>query len=370
ELGGTVGPVNDDADVSVISPSITIEKTVDFDQDGSWTDSESGDAGDTAHWRVVVTNNGPDPLFNVVITDSNGHDFGLPFDLASGVPRQFDYAELNVTADKTNTAFAQGEDELGGTVGPVQDDAAVQINPGELIIFKYDDIDGEGEGYTPGDGDVGLEDWDFTISGVPGTFSTNSSGLITMTLDAGDYTVTEALPLPPGWTNTDPGAPAPYDKVATVPSGGSVQVNFGNWAPSSCLEIFKYEDANSNGLWEPGEEGLPNWHFQVINLFGNVVFDGYTDENGLIEIDPITTGFYTVVETPKEDWHNTTALEQSVEVVLGPCARVEFGNRENFPDIPPMVPTVSQWGLIAMITLFATSLVWTVRRRIDSREQL
>jgi hypothetical protein len=33
------------------------------------------------------------------------------------------------------------------------------------------------------------------------------------------------------------------------------------------------------------------------------------------------------------------------------------------PTPPPGVPTVNHWGIVAMITLFAALLVWTVRRR-------
>jgi uncharacterized repeat protein (TIGR01451 family) len=36
------------------------------------------------------------------------------------------------------------------------------------------------------------------------------------------------------------------------------------------------------------------------------------------------------------------------------------------PTSPPGVPTVNHWGIVAMITLFAGLLVWTVRRRLSA----
>jgi len=125
ELGGTVGPVSDDACVEVVEPCIEIEKTVDFDGDGVFSDFETGIYGSTATWKIVVTNCGDGPLTNVMVSDTNGGTWG-PFDLAAGESWETTYDETGIMDDKCNTATAQGVDELGGTVGPVNDDACVE----------------------------------------------------------------------------------------------------------------------------------------------------------------------------------------------------------------------------------------------------
>jgi hypothetical protein len=98
------------------SPDICIEKTVDCNDDGVFLDEDYGTAGDTGHWKVVVTNCGSCNLTNVTVTDTNGHDFGAPFDLPVGAPPvEFTYDTIvNVTT--TNNATVVGTDSVGMTV--------------------------------------------------------------------------------------------------------------------------------------------------------------------------------------------------------------------------------------------------------------
>jgi uncharacterized repeat protein (TIGR01451 family) len=110
----------------ILRPAISIDKTVDFNGDHVYHDSESNVAGQNATWKVVVTNIGYDPVYNVTVSDTNFHGFGAPFDLAVGANMTFTYDEV-INAGKVNTATAAGADELGNPVGPVQDDAEVTV---------------------------------------------------------------------------------------------------------------------------------------------------------------------------------------------------------------------------------------------------
>jgi hypothetical protein len=75
-----------------------------------------GYAGDTAHWKVIVSNCGDSDLINVIVTDSNGHNFGPAFNLSYGaLPVEFNY-DTTVNVDTTNTANVTAIDALGGTV--------------------------------------------------------------------------------------------------------------------------------------------------------------------------------------------------------------------------------------------------------------
>jgi hypothetical protein len=135
-----------------------------------------------------------------------------------------------------------------------------------------------------------------------------------------------------------------------------------------CLQICKFEDANVNGMWDPGEEYLPDWRFEVT---GPDNFDTWvtTGPEGCVVLTGLVSGEYTVTEELEAGWYNTRPggdppYEQEVIVEVGAdCARVEFGNREEIKDVPPMIPTMNEWGIIAMITVFAGLLVWTMRRK-------
>ncbi len=120
----------------VITPELCIEKTVDFDADGTYTDAETYYAGEVAHWRINVSNCGAYPVSDIYVTDDNGESYG-PFSLLPGESDVYDY-DTYPTADVNNTACATGVDEIGGTVGPVCD-------PAEVFVI----IEG-GCTYTPG----------------------------------------------------------------------------------------------------------------------------------------------------------------------------------------------------------------------------
>ena len=135
-----------------------------------------------------------------------------------------------------------------------------------------------------------------------------------------------------------------------------------------CLQICKFEDANVNGMWDPGEEWLPDWRFEVT---GPDNYDEWvtTGPDGCVVLTGLASGEYTVTEELQNGWYNTRPggnppYEQKVTVTIGAtCARVEFGNREEIKDVPPNIPTLNQWGIIAMIIVFTGLMVWTVRRK-------
>jgi uncharacterized repeat protein (TIGR01451 family) len=117
----------------IIRPSINITKTVDFDDDGVYTDLETNRAGQNASWNVTVCNNGYDPIYDIEVTDTNGHNFGAVFNLTAGECKTFIYDEV-INAGKVNTAYAQGYDDLDNPVGPVDDDAEVVVVDARISI--------------------------------------------------------------------------------------------------------------------------------------------------------------------------------------------------------------------------------------------
>lgn len=119
---------------------LTIEKTVDFDGDGVFHDSEKNYPGNTATWRIVVTNDSTCAppgctITGIMVTDTNGMSFG-PFTLGQNESTPFlDYTQV-IDVCGPNEARAEGVYEWildegppplinEVPVGPVYDDAQV-----------------------------------------------------------------------------------------------------------------------------------------------------------------------------------------------------------------------------------------------------
>ena len=126
----------------IIQPDIDIEKTVDCNDDGEFLDTDYGYAGDMGHWRIVVTNTGDSPLTNAMVTDTNLHDFGAPFDLAIGEVVQFDY-DQQVNVDTINEATVVADDAIGGTVTDTDAATNLVISP-DIMIEKTVDCNDDG----------------------------------------------------------------------------------------------------------------------------------------------------------------------------------------------------------------------------------
>jgi len=128
---------------TVWDPQLSIEKTVDFDGDGDFHDSETNYPGNTAIWKIVVKNTSIcTPGCNITsinITDTNGWSFG-PFDLVQGESREFEYPQtINVCGPNEAGAVGLCIYTSGGVpinkkiVGPVYDDAEVICLPTEVV---------------------------------------------------------------------------------------------------------------------------------------------------------------------------------------------------------------------------------------------
>ncbi|MDH4367176.1 MAG: hypothetical protein OEV57_03450 [Dehalococcoidia bacterium] len=154
DAAGGVWYDEDDATNYVCFPDIDIQKTVDCNDDGVFLDEDYGTAGDTGHWRIVVTNNGTCDLFDVTVWDTNGMSWG-PFDLPAGDYVQYDYDTI-VNETTTNWVYVEGYDAAGG-IWYDEDDATNVVTGGEGCTPGYwkNNADNWGAsawvGYAPGD---------------------------------------------------------------------------------------------------------------------------------------------------------------------------------------------------------------------------
>lgn len=159
--------------------------------------------------------------------------------------------------------------------------------------------------------------WHFTVKDSAGTvvgnYQTDSTGVITLDLEPGSYTVTETDSEYQYWLN-DPNP----TKTVTVTAGQTAKVTFQNQYRGQA-QIVK--TATNGG-------SVAGWHFEVKDSSGNVVGNYQTDSTGIITLD-LEPGKYTVTETDGEYkyWLNDAEPSKTVTVVAGQTAKVTFQNQ-------------------------------------------
>ena len=278
----------DDATNLVINPCIDIEKTVDCNGDEIFSDEETYYAGDLATWRVVVTNCGDTPLYDVWVSDTNMGMLEIIPEFAPGDSRTYEYDTV-VDVDTTNVAYVDGFDELGGYW--YDEDAATNyvIDPC-IDIEKTVDCNDDG---------VYLdEDWGYV--GDTGHWR------IVVT-NCGDSELTNVLTSDTNGQNFGPTTLAPganvtyeYDTVvsanttnnATVTAtdllGGTVSAwdTATNYViePDICIE--KLVDCNDDQVYLHEDTGsfgdTPSWYIRVWNCGDSPLLDVMvSDTNGM-----------------------------------------------------------------------------------------
>ena len=159
--------------------------------------------------------------------------------------------------------------------------------------------------------------WHFTVKDSSGKkvgdYVTDSTGIITLDLEPGKYTVTETDGVYKYWLND----PEPT-KTVTVVAGQTTKVAFQNQYRGQA-QILK---AATNG------GSVEGWHFSVFTADGTKIGDYVTDSTGIITLD-LEPGVYTVKETDGKYtyWHNDPEPEKTVTVVAGQTAKVTFLNK-------------------------------------------
>lgn len=159
--------------------------------------------------------------------------------------------------------------------------------------------------------------WHFEVKDaagkVVGNYTTDATGIITLDLEPGTYTVTETDGAYPYWIND----PTPT-KTVTVQAGQTAKVTFTNqWQGQA--QIVK--TATNGG-------SVAGWHFTVKDSSGNVVGNYTTDASGIITLD-LEPGTYTVTETDGANkyWVNDPTPTKTVTVKAGQTTKVTFTNQ-------------------------------------------
>jgi len=195
-------------------------------------------------------------------------------------------------------------------------------------------------------GEPNLKDWQFTLT-LPdnttfqATTDTNGNAYFYNTINSnGTYTLTESLKS--YWTNS---TSLSQSRVRSDQDAWTQwNANFGN-AQYSLITVYKFEDLNGNGQWEPNppnnEPAFPGWQFALYKLNGSTwqqFSGGTTGTDGSISFTDLDAGQYKVVEQPKPDYQVTTgSLEQSINLNYPEHRTLHFGNQRkpmDYGDLP------------------------------------
>ena len=141
------------------------------------------------------------------------------------------------------------------------------------------------------------------------TIQTGFNGEYTFSdLAPGEYYVWEDVKS--GWVQIHPPAPG-YHKV-TISSGDKTDLNFGNCGDAS-IKGKKFEDADSDGKYDPGETLLKDWTIKLLWPNTNLIVDTETtDSNGEYVFENLAPETHYLEEEQQNGWTATFQPPQSV----------------------------------------------------------
>ena len=244
------------------------------------------------------------------------------------------------------------------------------------VAIDYNDVwnnpSGNYVGFTAGDNDISLDplfvgDSDYHLQSPAGSYH------------SGDWMAdAEYSPC------IDAGDPSSDFSNEPSPNGGRINIGaYGNTPQASKtyelgnLKILKYHDFNHDGHRDAAEGGLSGWEFTIVGPGGTSTKT--TDAAGIIILNDIPTGHYTITEILKPGWVNAdpggaAPYEKTITVIKGGTTTVEFGNWEPSPP-PPSVGgeayPVNKLGILApwlalIAAIIAGSTIFVRRRRAQS----
>jgi serine-aspartate repeat-containing protein C/D/E len=194
---------------------------------------------------------------------------------------------------------------------------------GKIGGYKYVDVNGNG---TLDGGDVAKQGWTIFLSNGTHVWNTttNENGWFEFTgLHAGTYLLWEENRT--NWVHT---SPAVVTGILITSGAVNYTTVFLNTELSK-IWGYKFEDLNSNGVWDKGEPGVVNW---TIWLWWDGVppISTKTDASGYYEFAGLMPANATVWEENNASWTHTNETWESFDITSGTNKRVhDFGNFEN-----------------------------------------
>jgi hypothetical protein len=289
----------------------TVKKEIQDPVTGNWGGLATISAGDTAKYRITVTNAGTQQLSNITVTDPwcAPQPKGTPFSLAAGATQQVtcDHPNASVADDaKASAATVTGVTFPGGKLADKTAAATIKVKPQDKIgDLVWSDTNGNG---VADQGEPGVQGAKLTLKDDKGTTvataTTGEDGTYLFDkLAGGTFQVcldTQALPAPVA------GYLVSNACTAMTTLGASkhedLALDFGLVAPVKRLGGFAWVDADENGLQDPGEAAAPGVKASLVVGGDGVATTTVTGEDGQYLFDNLGDGGYQVcfaIEAPQ-----------------------------------------------------------------------
>src|SRR6185436_14628318 len=133
------------------------------------------------------------------------------------------------------------------------------------------------------------------LGNVIATTVTDANGHYSFPTQAGTYTVHVAD------SNFDPGGPlegftatTPLSQTNDVVDDNVLTYDFGFCGGAGSIGDRIWSDDNSNGIQDPGENGIPDVFIELLDGDGNVIDQTVTDGDGMYTFVNVASGTYTV----------------------------------------------------------------------------
>ena len=289
----------------------TVKKEVQDPVSGNWGGLATIPAGDTAKYRITVSNVGTQPLSNISVTDPwcATQPEGTPFSLGAGASEQVtcDHPNASVSEDtKASEATVTGVTFPGGKLADKTAVATIKVKPQDKIgDFVWSDTNGNG---VADEGEPGVQGAKLTLKddkgAVVATAITSGDGKYLFDkLAGGTFQVcldTEALPTSVAGYHVSDACTAMTTLSASKHE--DLTLDFGLVAPVKRLGGFAWVDADENGLQDPGETAAPGVKASLVLGGDGVAATAVTGEDGTYLFDNLGDGGYQVcfeIEAPR-----------------------------------------------------------------------
>lgn len=122
------------------------------------------------------------------------------------------------------------------------------------------------------------------------------------------------------------------EATGSISGADNLTVDGGFYQPAGTILAYKFYDLDGNGVWDQANEApLSGWMmtlYEGSGCSGNELASGVTDGNGNVTFSNLQAGNYSIAETLKSGWQNTTPLCQNITLAAGGSEIVLFGNQE------------------------------------------
>lgn len=119
-----------------------------------------------------------------------------------------------------------------------------------------------------------------------------------------------------------------YNKAGELVCLDSLYVECKGISETDTIIGYKFEDANANGIHDPGENGLAGWTFTLTSAGGGRVLSAVSGADGMFRFPGVPAGVYSLNEEQREGWVQTVPSSGGyrITVPLGTQKTFPFGN--------------------------------------------